>query len=192
MTPSEYQVLAMRTATRMGIKKDILHASLGLVTEVGELCDHLKRVLAYGVPFDPVNVMEEAGGDTMWYAALLCDTLRHRLEDYFPKQQLTLDSVDRLALDAAFYAAAVANGVNFRAEHDLEQTYDHDLRKLISTLSKICEACGYSLEQGMERNIAKLQQRYPDQFTEYSALNRDLGAERAALSGAGNGGGRAV
>lgn len=171
----------MRTATRLGGKKDIMHAALGLITEVGELCDHLKRVLAYGVEFDAVNVMEEAGGDTMWYAALLCDTLGHRLEDYFPKQQLTLDSVDRLALDAAFYAAALANGVVFRAEHDLQQTYDHDLRKLVSTLSKICEACGFTLEQGMERNLAKLMKRYPAQFTEYAALNRDLNAERSAL-----------
>lgn len=33
----------------------------------------------------------------------------------------------------------------------------------------------------MEQNIAKLRARYPDGFTEYDALNRDLGAERAVL-----------
>lgn len=33
----------------------------------------------------------------------------------------------------------------------------------------------------MEQNIAKLRKRYPDGFTTYDALNRDLGAERVVL-----------
>lgn len=41
------------------------------------------------------------------------------------------------------------------------------------------------LEEGlismMERNVAKLRRRFPDKFTEHSALNRDLMAERETL-----------
>ena len=33
----------------------------------------------------------------------------------------------------------------------------------------------------MERNIAKLRRRYPEKFTEYDALNRNLEAERKEL-----------
>ena len=35
----------------------------------------------------------------------------------------------------------------------------------------------------MDRNIAKLQKRFPVKFTEEAALNRNLEAERAALEG---------
>lgn len=37
-------------------------------------------------------------------------------------------------------------------------------------------------EEIWERNIAKLQKRYPEKFTEYHALNRDITAERLILS----------
>lgn len=40
-----------------------------------------------------------------------------------------------------------------------------------------------SWEQIWEKNIAKLQARYPDKFTSESAVNRDLAAERAILEG---------
>lgn len=45
------------------------------------------------------------------------------------------------------------------------------------------DACGFTMEQAMERNIEKLKKRFPDRFTEAAALNRDLAAERAALEG---------
>ena len=43
------------------------------------------------------------------------------------------------------------------------------------------DAAGYSMEEAMERNIAKLRRRFPDQFSQEAALVRDLDAERAAL-----------
>ena len=43
------------------------------------------------------------------------------------------------------------------------------------------KACGFSMEQCMARNIAKLHARFPDKFTEELANTRDLAAERAAL-----------
>ena len=43
------------------------------------------------------------------------------------------------------------------------------------------DAAGFTFEQAMERNIAKLRARFPDKFTSELANNRDLDAERAAL-----------
>ena len=43
------------------------------------------------------------------------------------------------------------------------------------------DACGYTMEQAMERNIAKLKVRYGDKFSSEAALNRDLTAERKTL-----------
>ena len=53
---------------------DIIHAAFGLASEVGEIADAMKRDMAYGKPYDPVNLMEEAG-DILWYVSLLCNGL---------------------------------------------------------------------------------------------------------------------
>lgn len=78
MKREEYQEAAMRTLSphyyidRVPI--DVLHAIAGLITESGELMDHLKRVIFYGSEYDPVNLAEEAG-DVEWYLALLRSAL---------------------------------------------------------------------------------------------------------------------
>lgn len=44
-------------------------------------------------------------------------------------------------------------------------------------------AVGYTFEDVFDRNIAKLLKRFPLEFTQDAALNRDLDAERYALEG---------
>jgi len=48
-----------------------MHAIDGMVTEVGELQDTLKKWLYYGKPLDRVNIIEELG-DLSWYWRLAC------------------------------------------------------------------------------------------------------------------------
>lgn len=62
----------------------IEHAVFGLVTEVGELMDALKRSKFYSVPIDKINMIEEVG-DLMWYLALLCDELDVSFEEVWDK-----------------------------------------------------------------------------------------------------------
>lgn len=45
------------------------------------------------------------------------------------------------------------------------------------------DAIGYTMSECMQRNIAKLQTRYPQLFTPEQALTRDLDAERKTLEG---------
>jgi NTP pyrophosphatase (non-canonical NTP hydrolase) len=132
MTPSQYQILALRTentpefidagSDRAGDVASaqrlarVIHAAMGMCTETAELQDMLKKHIMYGKPFDAVNVMEECS-DTLWYIALALD------------------------------------------------------------------ACGYTMEAAMERNIAKLKARYGDKFNQAGALSRDLETERTVLEG---------
>jgi NTP pyrophosphatase (non-canonical NTP hydrolase) len=94
MTPNEYQQAAMRTDlpdwnshyhawlrimadAKSGGPWDtfrLLHASIGITTESGELADLLKKHIFYGKPLDTVNAVEECG-DLLWYVALACDAL---------------------------------------------------------------------------------------------------------------------
>lgn len=130
MTPNEYQQAALRTDgdwdfyamahVRLNSADPdmmmLLHASIGIASEAGELQDALKKHLFYGREFDWTNAVEEVG-DLLWYAALACESL------------------------------------------------------------------GTTLEDAMERNIAKLKARYPEKFEAQRAIDRDLAAERAALEG---------
>ena len=48
-------------------------------------------------------------------------------------------------------------------------------------MAAVLKECGVTVDDCMERNIAKLEKRFPEKFTEDKAENRDLAAERAAL-----------
>ncbi len=45
----------------------------------------------------------------------------------------------------------------------------------------VLEAAGLTLEEAMERNVAKLKTRYPEKFEAAKAIERDLDAERRTL-----------
>src|SRR6476620_2519605 len=80
-----------------------LHASLGMVTELGELADVFKKHLFYGKPIDWVNIEEELG-DLFWYLAVMADVLHNtdfdaimqkninKLAKRYPNQVFTSDS----------------------------------------------------------------------------------------------------
>ncbi len=79
METNEYQQLAEVTESkdfekigaRIGTIENIrlIHALLGLCSEVGEFADQLKKHIFYGRPLDKINLSEESG-DLMWYLAL--------------------------------------------------------------------------------------------------------------------------
>jgi len=63
---------------------DLLHATLGVVTEAGELADQIKRHYFYGTELDIPNIEEEIG-DTLFYLARLIDLLDLTFEDIMQK-----------------------------------------------------------------------------------------------------------
>lgn len=94
MLPNEYQKLAERTENKdykavvIRSTDDTIvrldHAGMGMVTEVGEFMDVLKRFKIYGKKIDFINLGEEVG-DLMWYIALTCNALNINLEDVMIK-----------------------------------------------------------------------------------------------------------
>ena len=53
---------------------DLMHATLGIAGESGEIVDAVKKSIIYGKSLDVANMREEIG-DIMWYIALACRTL---------------------------------------------------------------------------------------------------------------------
>lgn len=94
MNPTEYVTNALKTesmdmaaiAERLSdpMKVRLLHAALGLETEVGEIQDALKKHIFYGKKLDIVNLAEEMG-DVFWYLAVLSDVLEAPFEQVMEK-----------------------------------------------------------------------------------------------------------
>jgi NTP pyrophosphatase (non-canonical NTP hydrolase) len=93
---NEYQVLAAVTEftpdfVRLGQGPEhdmmvarLLHSTLGMMTEVGEFADMLKRHIFYGKALDEVNLLEE-NGDLAWYQALALNATKKNLEECLEK-----------------------------------------------------------------------------------------------------------
>lgn len=58
-----------------------------------------------------------------------------------------------------------------------------ELGDVLWYVAEVCNALGWSMEDVMAANIAKLQQRYPDKYTDYHAAeeNRDRGKEANSI-----------
>lgn len=113
MSADEYQKGALRTKSDKfyidEINVDLLHAAMGLETEVGEFTDPLKKKLFYNKPLDLVNLREEIG-DMLWYIAIACEALgttiatemrrnNSKLRERFP-QKFTEEEANVRDLDA--------------------------------------------------------------------------------------------
>lgn len=88
---------------------EVLHGSMGMVTESGELMDAIKKNFIYGADLDKVNMQEELG-DIMWYWILICrfyswdpalilkmniDKLSLRFPDKFTKEAAMVRDLDK-------------------------------------------------------------------------------------------------
>jgi NTP pyrophosphatase (non-canonical NTP hydrolase) len=77
-TFEEYERLAALTAPE-GVDA-AAHGFTGMVSELGEIADARKRVLAYDLPLDPIHMLEEAG-DVLWYLQRFLTGYGYGLED---------------------------------------------------------------------------------------------------------------
>lgn len=175
------QTVKLRAAP-LPLDEQLKHAALGMLSEAGELADLYKRQLAYGKDFDPVNLLEECG-DWVWYFALEVLTLAERhgwnLErlcrdidcqteswcriGWFGKGDYRMEALYRLAEKAS-------NGSAFFHGDSALETVCHFLN-----------SCGFTFEQCLDANNAKLEKRTGKKFSADAVLNRDTGAERAVL-----------
>ena len=182
----EYSPLALRTAKPLEHDAQVDHALLGLITEVGELGDNIKKHIIYGKPRNNVNVMEECA-DIFWYANLYMNEMRLH-------PGMVDDLWARFGSDAAEKAAqfdpmlgikclAGLTGALTQPANDRGVSDRECVEQLVMMTHGFVIWSGHTLSQALLRNIAKLAKRYGDKFSEERALNRDLAAELKILEG---------
>lgn len=77
LTPDQY---LNRLQSMPAFKTALLHYTVGISTEAGELGDTLKRYIFYQQPLDVANIKEELG-DLLWYMTRLASALGITLEE---------------------------------------------------------------------------------------------------------------
>jgi len=163
--------------------KQLVHAQIGMVTELGELGDLLKRELAYGKEFDRINLMEECG-DYLWYFVLYCD---ERM--IHPK---VLDAIvakcDGLPIgsdsDEAIFRMLVSAASMLVAHVELDISRQSELGMVESSLMLVyglLKKYDFTMAQCLVANDAKLELRTGKAFSADRILNRDTDAERKVL-----------
>lgn len=184
MTFTDYQEQIKRTNKDAGsILMNSIHMTTGMVTELGEIMECIYFKLPHQT-VDEINLKEEAG-DLFWYCGNFANFWGYRLTEvsfrhkayYFtsgvdPLIQLTI----RIAILQDFDKKELAYSKAKNQDKVKEAFFD-----ILKAVSDFCLFYGIIPEQAMQLNIDKLRVRYPEKFSEESAIDRDLVKERKVL-----------
>jgi NTP pyrophosphatase (non-canonical NTP hydrolase) len=175
ITYNNYEELASTTCKNLENEDaNILHMKMGILTEAAEVVDILKKKHAYGKEIDTSHLKEELG-DILWYTANYCKFVEMdfaNVIDNIGYQPL----YDRSA-DFSLYELMELIIINSTAL-DVNSIYD-----VIDLTLYAIEQIDSSLNEILDTNIKKLAARYPEGFSSYYALNRNLEAEKKITHG---------
>lgn len=169
MNIREYQVEASRTCSDLGEKLNLAHMVLGMWSEFEEYIQAKENN-------DKINQSEECS-DIMWYIANYCTyrgydlTVLWENTNYNGKSYIL--NISTLQ-DYIKKYIAYDKSIDEYKETNLISSILYNLKLMYGTLS---------IEESLERNIAKLKARFSDKFTQEAALNRNLELERKILEG---------
>lgn len=181
----QYLIESERTLKSLGKELDLLHCATGLVTESAELVDAIKKHVFYGKPLDVVNIKEEIG-DLLWYIAIPVRmfeedfNINSQNDDFYKKKRKNQIQTKEGLIKFFLY---FDNMVNTFSKAIIVRPLPYDYEYIFEEINLICEIYSLDLGEIMDININKLKARFPLNFTNENALNRDLDKERAILEG---------
>ena len=181
----EYAPLALRTVKWLPTAdKDLEHAQVGMVTELGELFDAWKKVAVHGKVVDNVNAIEEIG-DVFWYVNLLWEVIGEAPEDL---QLLwdesikpeTMEIVSTREIDILSDLHIMTSNILSLSLEDTDLIKE-ELVPYFFAINRLIAATGFEVSDALDKNIRKLAKRYGDKYSDQAALIRDLEVERQTL-----------
>ncbi len=172
MNLKEYSERAIQTALNTD-KKDLAYPMLGLFGETGEVCELLKKVLrddGGAITQNHKNSLLGELFDICWYINRICwayditfDQIPMWDDQFFKTQSI---------YDLALYLPGAAD--QLRLETRLQSTVGMKSAtgRLLRIIGTIAEKIGYSLEEGFDQNVAKLESRKARGVLHGSGSNR--------------------
>lgn len=161
------------------VEDDHLHMAMGMVGEIGEVVDLVKKSFAYGRELDKQKLLEELG-DFTFYAVGLADMMGTNFTDMAVESGdgRTNMSLATLAFMSGVTLVAHTYGPSAGSDADGREA----LKEAVLLVGCIARDLGSSLEEVLDLNIKKLSVRYPNlAFDADRANNRDVEAEREAM-----------
>ncbi len=173
---AEYIPLAIRTEcdrSSCNEQHRLLHAAMGAMTESIELTFYRSKR----------NLVEELG-DICWYMAIALDALGRKTILERPRDigsHSKRSSILVISAESAILLDTMKKNIFYGKQYDRED-YAASCEVIIHWIQQICFKQKFLFEDVLAANIRKLRVRYPDKFTDESAVNRDLASEEQALA----------
>ena len=114
------------------------------------------------------------------YLELALNTEVKEYSSVTPDDKRLLHATLGLVTEAGEFADSVKRSLFYNKEFDKVNACE-EIGDVLWYCALALDHLGSSFEEAMEINIAKLAKRYPDKYTDYHALNRDLESERKIL-----------
>lgn len=157
----------------------LLHSSLGICTEIGELFNN-----EINLPMSPdKNILIGAEiGDIFWYIAVACDILELDFNEIITRNlnKPIVNIMANLVIRSSDLIDLFKKTIYYKKVFDTP-TAIIIIEDIIGLLRILINNRSLDLETILEKNINKLTTRYPNKFTSYHAINRDLEAEHKTL-----------
>ena len=151
-------------------KENLCHAVMGMHSEFNEIID------AYAE--DDVNLGEEYG-DLIFYMAAYCNFRKLDLQSIWDAKL-----PDGKVLPHIYWTSKLQDLVKKFLAYDKEI----DVVAEVNILQELSRSVKYEMDMEdldlksiLQNNIDKLRVRYPEKFSNYNAINRNLKAERKEL-----------
>jgi NTP pyrophosphatase (non-canonical NTP hydrolase) len=171
---NNYEELAGSTCKNLGSEvANILHMKMGIITEAAEVVDILKKKHAYSKEIDYPHLKEELG-DILWYAANYCKFMNMDFANVI--DNITYEPLYDRSTDFSMYELMELIVINATAL-DINSIYD-----IIDLTLYAIEQVDATLDEVLTTNIKKLAARYPEGFSSYYALNRNLDNEKRIIN----------
>ena len=114
------------------------------------------------------------------YLELALNTEVKEYSSVTPDDKRLLHATLGLVTEAGEFADSVKRSLFYNKEFDKVNAIE-EIGDILWYCALALDHVGSSFEHAMEINIAKLAKRYPDKYSDYNALNRDLESERKIL-----------
>lgn len=143
--------------------------TLGLIGEVGEVADLIKKQKFHGHEIPKELFLKELG-DVTWYSVaflrLICDPVL--LREAFASVYALTPEPQSLSLLSRAMASSLHPVLTSRGQLEVAAT----LCALLTCVRCAAETLGSSLSKVLNMNVAKLRARFPEGFSEEASKNR--------------------
>lgn len=161
-----YQELSKRTCKNLESDKlNLSHMLLGILSEIPELLTAIRKK-------DKTNLGEELG-DICWYLSNYCTFRQLDFNKIKIKGKQNKPNLNFMMKKVLNYTDVVKKYVAYNKEIDKKEEIEF-LGFMKYFVINMCDFYELSYLEILDKNIKKLKVRYPDIYTDFNALNRDL------------------